>query len=107
MRVFLAETKYFKSASRLLDRDCVNKRGLNLSKEVLWVSVGQRAAELPAIKVGGRFEKKSAPQPGVGKPGPIWSRNKTYLIFPNIFEQFCYFVQCAINRVNIWLMTSG
>ena len=71
------------------------------------VSIGQRAAELPAIKVGGRFEKKTAPQPGVGKPGPIWSRNETYFIFPNIFEQFCYFVQCAINRVNIWLMTSG
>ena len=48
------EIKYSKSAFRLLDRDCVIKRGLNLSKEVLWVSIGQRAAELPAIKVGGQ-----------------------------------------------------
>ena len=42
------ELKYIKSASRLLNRDCVNKGGLDLSKEVLWVSV-----ELLAIKVGG------------------------------------------------------
>ena len=48
------EIKYIKSAARVLNRDCVNKRGLDLSKEVLWVSVGQRAAELPAIKVGGQ-----------------------------------------------------
>ena len=37
-----------------MDRDCINKRGLDLSKEVLWVSVGQRAAELQAVKVGGQ-----------------------------------------------------
>ena len=42
-----------KSAARLLDIDCVNKRGLELSKEVLWVSVDQRAAVLQAVKVGG------------------------------------------------------
>ena len=58
------EIKYIKSAARLLDRDCVNKGGLDFSKEVLWVSVGQRAAELPAIKVRGfcrsaRFEPDS------------------------------------------------
>ena len=44
------EIKYVKSAARLLIRDWVNRRGLDLSKEVLWVSVGQKAAELPAIK---------------------------------------------------------
>ena len=58
--------KYLKSAARLLDRDCVNRRGLDLSKEVMWVSVGQRAAELPAIKVGG-WKKSSADQPGTGE----------------------------------------
>ena len=63
MRVLWMEIKYIKSASRLLDRAWVNKRGLDLSKEVLWVSVGQRASELPAIKVGGR-KKNSADQPG-------------------------------------------
>ena len=46
--------KYIKSATSLLDRDWVNKRGLDLSKEVLWVSVGEKAAELRAIKVGGQ-----------------------------------------------------
>ena len=30
----------------------VNKGGLYLSKEVLWVSVGQRTAKLQAVKVG-------------------------------------------------------
>ena len=47
------EMKNIKSTARVLDRNCVNRRGLDLSKEVLWVSAGQRAAELPAIKVGG------------------------------------------------------
>ncbi len=57
-----------KSAARLLDRDCVNKGGLDLSKEVLWGSVGQGAVELQVVKVGGkkkfyRFEPAS-PAPG-------------------------------------------
>ncbi len=38
---------------RLLNRVYLIWRGLDLSKEVLWVSVGQRAAKLPAIKVEG------------------------------------------------------
>ena len=53
------EIKCIKSAARLLDRDCVNKGGLDLSKEVLWASVGQRAAVLQAVKVGG--QKKILP----------------------------------------------
>ena len=48
------EIRYIKSAARLLDRDVVNKGGLDLPKEVLWVSVGQRALELQAVKVGGQ-----------------------------------------------------
>ena len=52
-------TKHHKNAARLLNRDCDNRRGLDLSKEVLWVSVCQRAAELPAVKVGG--QKKFLP----------------------------------------------
>ena len=47
------EMKYIKSAAKVLNRDCVNKGGLDLSKNVLWVSVGQRAADLRAVKVGG------------------------------------------------------
>ena len=37
-----------------MNKDYVNKKGSDLSKEVLWVSVGQRAAVLQAVKVGGQ-----------------------------------------------------
>ena len=47
------EIKYFKSPARLLNRGYFNKGGLDLSKEVLWVFVGQGAAEIQAVKVGG------------------------------------------------------
>ena len=53
MRVLWTEMKYLKSAARLLNRECASKGGLDLSKEVLWVSVSQRVAELQAVKVGG------------------------------------------------------
>ena len=49
MSVLCTKIEYLKSAA-------------TLSKEVLWVSVGQRAAELPAVKVGG-MKKKSAVRP--------------------------------------------
>ena len=62
------EIKCIKSAARLLNKDCVNKRGLYLSKEVLWVSVGQGAAELRVVKVGAQ-KKNSADQPGAGEAG--------------------------------------
>ena len=62
MRSLWMEMKYIKSTARLLDRVWANKGGLDLSKEVLWVSVGQRAAELPAVKVGA-WKKKSANRP--------------------------------------------
>ena len=48
------EIEYLKSTARLLKRNCVNRRGLDFSEEVLWVSEGQRAAELLAVKVGGQ-----------------------------------------------------
>ena len=54
IRVLWTEIKYNKSAAKLLDRVWDNKGGLDLSKEVLWVSVGQRAPELQAVKVGGQ-----------------------------------------------------
>ena len=47
-------SKYIKSAYRHLDRYWVNRKGLDFSKEVLWVSVDQREAELRALKVGGK-----------------------------------------------------
>ena len=45
--------EYLKSPARLLNRDYVNKGDLVLFKKVLLVSVGQRGAVLPAVKVGG------------------------------------------------------
>ena len=48
------EEKYLKSAARLLNRNDFNKRVSDLPKKVLWVSVGQRAADLRAVKVGGQ-----------------------------------------------------
>ena len=59
MRSLWMEIKCVKSATRLLDRIWVNKGGLDLSKEVLWGSVDQRAAVLQAVKVGG--QKKILP----------------------------------------------
>ena len=68
MRILWMETKYIKSAARLLNINWVNKRGLDLSKEVLWVSFGQRGAKLPAVKVGG-LKKNLAIRPGAGYSG--------------------------------------
>ena len=48
------EIKYIKSAARVLNRKFVNNGGLDLSKNVLWVSVGQGAADLRAVKVRGQ-----------------------------------------------------
>ena len=56
------DIKYIKSAARVLNRKFVNKGGLDLSKNVLWVSVGQGAADLRAVKVGGQ-KKNSAARP--------------------------------------------
>ena len=71
MRVFWTEIKYIKSAARLFERAWVSKGGSNLSKEVLLVSVGQRAAELPAIKVGGqkKFCRAARFEPGSSAQG--------------------------------------
>ena len=60
------EIKYIKSAARVLNRNFVNKGGLDLSKNVPWVSVGQGAADLRAVKVGG--QKKILPI------GLVWAK---------------------------------
>ena len=78
------EMKCFKSAAWLLDKIWVNKGGLDLSKEVLLVSVGQRVAELLAIKVRG--QENILPRGSVrtcfARAGPIgriffWSQTLT------------------------------
>ena len=47
MRALWTEVKYIKTVKQIL----CQQRALDLSKEVLWVSVGQRAAELQTVKV--------------------------------------------------------
>ena len=59
---------YLSNAASLLNRRYFKKQGQDLSKEVLWVSVGQREAKLPAIKVGG-LKKNFAERPCAGKAG--------------------------------------
>ena len=61
------EIRYIKSAARVLNRDCVNKGGLDLSKNVLWLSVGQGAANLWTVKVGG--QKKFCQSARCGQSG--------------------------------------
>ena len=70
------EIKYIKSAARVLNRDCVNKEGLDLSKNVLWVSVDQRVADLRAVKVGGL--KKIRP---FGPARATWVRDQPHSRF--------------------------
>ena len=72
------EMKYIKSAARVLNRDCFNKGGLDLSKNALWVSVGQGAADLRAVKVGG--QKKVLPIGSLRAKGA-----RTRLICRNFF----------------------
>ena len=80
------EIKCIKTAARLLDKDCVNKGGLNLSKEVLWVSVDQRAAVLQAVKVGGQ-KKISADQPGAGEAGSNLADLQNFSLTSNFESQ--------------------
>ena len=54
------EMKNLKSATtQTLGQRLYQQTGLVLSEEVLWISVGQRAAELLVVKVGG--QKKNQP----------------------------------------------
>ena len=50
---------YPKNAASLLNRVCVNRQSLDLSKEVLWVSVGQRTEKLQAVNVGNLKKTRS------------------------------------------------
>ena len=65
-----------KNAAGLLNRNYVNKRGLDLSKEVLWVSVGQLAAKLQAVKVKGlkKILPRGPPRTSECGPGSIPGR---------------------------------
>ena len=82
MKVIWTEKKYLISTARLLDRDYVNRKGLDLSKEVLWVSLGQMEGELPAIKVGD-LKKNSAAQPGAGKSGSNRADRQNFFLNSN------------------------
>ena len=76
------QMKYFKSAARLLDRNWVNKGDSDFSKEVLWVSVGQRAAEIRVVKVGG--QQKILPiGPLTGNAGSNWAGRQNSVLTSN------------------------
>ena len=47
--------KYLKTGLSLLKRDYLIRRGLDLSKEVLWGSAGLRTARLQAVKTKDTF----------------------------------------------------
>ena len=70
------EIKYIESADRVLNRNYVNKGGLDLSKNILWVSVDQGAADLQAVKVGGK--KNSADRPGSNPLRPHRADRQNY-----------------------------
>ena len=65
IRSLSMKMKCFKSAAWLLEKIWINKRDLNLSREVMLVSAGQRIAELQAVKVGSQKKNFAA------CPGPI------------------------------------
>ena len=84
-----------KSPTRLLNRDYVNKGGLDLSKEVLQVSVGQKAADLRAVKVGGqkKFYQKSRSVKKLKKKEPDYEKSTRWdviFMFIILFFSFSY-----------------
>ena len=85
MRVYSKEIELLKSTARILDRDYVNRRGLGFSKEVLWVSVGQRAAELRAVRVGGQ-KKDCADRSGAGEAGSKWADWQNFFLTSNFYS---------------------
>ena len=50
--------------------------GCNCSKEELWVSIGQLAAKLKAVKAGG--QKKILPPPRRGETGLDWAERQNF-----------------------------
>ena len=82
--------------------DCVNKRGLDLYKEVLWVSVGQRAAELSAIKVGG-LKKNSAERPSAGEAGSLL----TQALSKSLEALLMYFISIQSTLISIMFISKG
>ena len=83
MRSIWTEIKYLKSAVRLLDRDWANLGDLDLSKNILWVSVGQRAAEIQAVKVGD-WKKILSRGQGCGLVmGAVWPLSDWIPILPS------------------------
>ena len=89
MRSLWMEMKYIKSTARLLNRDWVNKGGLDLSKEVLWVSVGQLATKLQAVKVW-EWSYHPGIEPGPHSCGSRWAARQNFFQISNFDSlQFC------------------
>jgi len=82
MRSLWMGIKYILSDVRLLDGNWVNKGGLNLSKEVLWVSVDQRAADLRVVKVKG-WSYRPGIEPGPHSCGSRWAAGQDFFQISN------------------------
>ena len=89
---------HFESTTRVLKRTWINKRGLDLSKEVLWVSVGQKAAELPAIKVWSL--KNIVPlSPAWASQGRTGSSGRTFYLPPTLMAGCSTALELATQRI--------
>ena len=82
MRSLWMEIKYIQSDATLLDRDWVNKGGLDLSKEVLWVYIGQRAAKIQAVKVRG-WSYRPGIEPGPHARSAKWAARQDFFQISN------------------------
>ena len=94
------EIKYIRNTDRLLNGDYVIRRRLDLSKEVLQVSVGQRAAELPAVKVGGLKINPSA-QLSAGQSGLKWAKCRI------LIQQGCHFIRSQLYFLCIFFYSNN
>ena len=83
MRSLWQSRTYIKNPDSLLNWIFVCWGGLDLSKKVLWVSVGQSAADQWAVKVGGQ-KKKYADLFGTGEAGSNWVDRQNFFWPPTL-----------------------
>ena len=94
MRVFWIGIKYIKSASRLLNRHYVNRRGLDLYKEVLCVSL-----------IRSKGSRATSHQSGLKKRFRSLAGQPWYLrnFFHYFFFQIKFFQKLKIKRLHKWI----
>ena len=98
MRVLWTEMKCIQSASRLLNRDWVNKGSLDLSKEVLWVFEDQRARVYRLSKL--EVKANSAARPS---SNPLPPRGRIFFWPPTPKSSFVDSVSVQESRSTIYV----